>query len=1061
MFVILLLCVTRILVSAETLFLQGSWEFYILCDDAYRPSFHTASNSIEVWRDLGNGRVIVRSTARMIDVRRGAALPMTIPPEMESFLSPWYKQDESKAAALNELARSIVGEAGTVETAVDRLNVWIRDNVSYSLGVSTDPLDVVRNRRAYCDGYASLAVALFRSVGIPALKLTCYIPPGHDWGFGSSGGSHAFFAYYYPEIGWICCDPQSSSGYVDPYHLVGFTGNIYAQYQRPPEAYVSGYSLEPKEWNTYSAAGSNNGVRGLALRMISPDEEFCYFSASLVVSKNNLKPSSSYFKQNMLGRSWFSADSGGVVLNADADRLLAYLDGSGWRSFFARPGLWPESGEELVAMRSNGMLGLRAIDLSASAFSVIDMSFSDGRSQSLRFYDPTSKAPLSNRTVKFHVDTFDIESETDPNGWLHLSILDSQGMQRHGLAITASTGGFSYTFVYDPGTRLVFPDQSAREAAVQSALAEFRSSSKKPHFRLVVRDAAGLADNSIVKAASLFDGATERRLIPRGSYFLAVEGIEPGKSYVLRARIGRVEVQRRIGPIDARDGYELELRQADLKPIRLWRENPFEAGDFTLYEYFNDKANPWPMAGTNGCVLWDCPEGEYLVSNNASRANVMRLSVAEGRDLAYKPSGMNLADFRFAEIFRRGTEALVVGRVREKTSILRTGSVFIVDEGGLYPRCLDTDERGFFVFDGCKPLSKYHIAFSSTGKTLLRTFTTDEKGSAMLDFDLEGKSITCATGEAWSRGGTDKTMLLVPTFSNGEALLKSFTLKTGKRFELYPDDAAYYLSTEATIMGATCLAAGTAQGRRENSGVLRLDPDRSEAGYIGRSRKLVKLAWPEAGDLVFIGFSGSEAGVWQSASVKIWNGAKLLPAVFDSEGFMQLRAAIGSEIGFSYSRRGFDWEGRLPITSSGPSVVELRPNVSNSICIQLKSSDRLWRIAPVRSSPDSRLDYRALDADSRGFVLVEGLGGGAWIKKQDGSILFCAFEGGKTKYSLDPAQDQAVPGRRSWANCFRAPRIVCWTCVPSERARPRALSTARAAFFRHGRLWSYYIFTLM
>lgn len=121
---------------------------------------------------------------------------------------------------ITEKALDITRNAKTQQEAVELIMEYVRANVDYSLSGSRDPASVLRYGKAYCVGYANAAIYLVRSLGIPAKNISCWMPPGHDWGSGNSGGNHAYLDVYYNDKGWVSYDPQHSVHFVDPYHLV-------------------------------------------------------------------------------------------------------------------------------------------------------------------------------------------------------------------------------------------------------------------------------------------------------------------------------------------------------------------------------------------------------------------------------------------------------------------------------------------------------------------------------------------------------------------------------------------------------------------------------------------------------------------------------------------------------------------------------------------------------------------------------------------------------------------------------------------------------------------------
>lgn len=125
---------------------------------------------------------------------------------------------------LTNLAKHYTEGAKTQHEAVERVVRGIRSKVTYRLGTSSNPADVMRSGKAYCEGYANAGLLLLRILGIPARVVDCYIPPGHMWGFGQqgSGGFHAYIDVYYDDAGWVSYDPQASIHFVDPFHIADY-----------------------------------------------------------------------------------------------------------------------------------------------------------------------------------------------------------------------------------------------------------------------------------------------------------------------------------------------------------------------------------------------------------------------------------------------------------------------------------------------------------------------------------------------------------------------------------------------------------------------------------------------------------------------------------------------------------------------------------------------------------------------------------------------------------------------------------------------------------------------
>jgi hypothetical protein len=168
----------------------------------------SASDSIDVqvtthyWVDTG----------APYPVDRGA-LPETV---REPYLEPergWIQSDDPEIVA--QAAELVAGATREVE-AVDAILAWVGAHVAYDYDApANDAASVFENRRAVCAGFTTLSVAMMRAVGIPArYHRGCSTPYGYITDDG--GGSHAWVETYYPDVGWVASEPQSSANFVDP-----------------------------------------------------------------------------------------------------------------------------------------------------------------------------------------------------------------------------------------------------------------------------------------------------------------------------------------------------------------------------------------------------------------------------------------------------------------------------------------------------------------------------------------------------------------------------------------------------------------------------------------------------------------------------------------------------------------------------------------------------------------------------------------------------------------------------------------------------------------------------
>lgn len=80
--------------------------------------------------------------------------------------------------------------------------------------VHTPTSEVLRLRRGVCQDFAHLAISCLRSVGLPTRYVSGYVrtqpPPGQPRLIGADA-SHAWFAVYACELGWVEFDPTNNS----------------------------------------------------------------------------------------------------------------------------------------------------------------------------------------------------------------------------------------------------------------------------------------------------------------------------------------------------------------------------------------------------------------------------------------------------------------------------------------------------------------------------------------------------------------------------------------------------------------------------------------------------------------------------------------------------------------------------------------------------------------------------------------------------------------------------------------------------------------------------------
>ena len=121
-------------------------------------------------------------------------------------------------------ARQAVAPSRTQADAVRRVLLALATEVRYDPDHTRrqDPAAVFASRRAYCVGFAELAVDLLRRVGITARTVQGILrtEPGNPaWEAAIGGAYHRWIEVYYPDRGFVFSDPRLSINGVDARYL--------------------------------------------------------------------------------------------------------------------------------------------------------------------------------------------------------------------------------------------------------------------------------------------------------------------------------------------------------------------------------------------------------------------------------------------------------------------------------------------------------------------------------------------------------------------------------------------------------------------------------------------------------------------------------------------------------------------------------------------------------------------------------------------------------------------------------------------------------------------------
>lgn len=250
-----------------------------LLDDFYE--YENESNSQKVIK-RENGRIIVKNTANLGFFKSEAPFPVLTAYSSNSKLKenldlhttvegyiirtingkkskePFVKRSalsKKQIAYLKKIAENLTKDSIYQWQAVEKVISYVRENVNYKLGTSTDPVRVLETKLAYCEGYANVSAMMLQTLGIPSRKVSCYVPAGHTWGLGGRGEGvfHAYVEVYYKDRGWVAYDPQESLHYVTPYHIVNFPreGAEVTEVQDINEQKIIDSEAYPKKWREF------------------------------------------------------------------------------------------------------------------------------------------------------------------------------------------------------------------------------------------------------------------------------------------------------------------------------------------------------------------------------------------------------------------------------------------------------------------------------------------------------------------------------------------------------------------------------------------------------------------------------------------------------------------------------------------------------------------------------------------------------------------------------------------------------------------------------------------
>ncbi len=229
----------------------------------FLPDYANNSYSQKVIQeDEFSKRVVIEINLSPLETK--VPFPISSPSSSEArlFLNP-ERDIPANESSIAAKARTLVQEAKTQNEAVSAIFNWIVDHHTYDAGQNTrqDGRSVFYSGGGSCVGYTNLAIAMLRSVGIPARYAHGYLPPGYDWGISkkywgvkiSGGGYHGWIEVYYSGVGWIFSDLLHSKNFVDPFHILRYIDGLNLNLRNR-----TGGSLDVEEATTFTIYQEEN-----------------------------------------------------------------------------------------------------------------------------------------------------------------------------------------------------------------------------------------------------------------------------------------------------------------------------------------------------------------------------------------------------------------------------------------------------------------------------------------------------------------------------------------------------------------------------------------------------------------------------------------------------------------------------------------------------------------------------------------------------------------------------------------------------------------------------------
>ena len=114
------------------------------------------------------------------------------------YLKEMYRYTDAQVSSLQTASNNITAGCNTAEKKINAVATWLAKNVGYnkdytsgnSARPGSDPITVLNNRDAVCEGYARTAEALLQLAGVPCVYV---LAPNHAWNMAYTGSRWILF----------------------------------------------------------------------------------------------------------------------------------------------------------------------------------------------------------------------------------------------------------------------------------------------------------------------------------------------------------------------------------------------------------------------------------------------------------------------------------------------------------------------------------------------------------------------------------------------------------------------------------------------------------------------------------------------------------------------------------------------------------------------------------------------------------------------------------------------------------------------------------------------------